>query len=172
MALDVEDLFRRYGAMVHRRCKRLLKNEDQARDAAQDVFVRLVSRRDTLSDGEHIGALLWTMATQVSLNRLRGQKRKPEDGAELLDVLANADDPEERMWLRRAVDAVFASETDALRASTRALAVMRFVDGMTLEEVATASGMSVAGVRKRLARLRERVAALREPSVVSEEVSL
>ena len=39
---------------------------------------------------------------------------------------------------------------DPLAASTRSLAVMHLVDGMTLEEVARESRLSVSGVRKRL----------------------
>jgi DNA-directed RNA polymerase specialized sigma24 family protein len=38
--------------------------------------------------------------------------------------------------------------------STRTMAVLHFVDGMTLEQVARECGMSVSGVRKRLRGLR------------------
>jgi RNA polymerase sigma-70 factor (ECF subfamily) len=38
-ALDVDALSRRYGPMVLRRCRQLLRNEDEALDACQDVFV-------------------------------------------------------------------------------------------------------------------------------------
>ena len=40
--LDVEAAYRRYGPMVRRRCQRLLGEPEAARDATQDVFVRLV----------------------------------------------------------------------------------------------------------------------------------
>jgi RNA polymerase sigma-70 factor (ECF subfamily) len=179
--IDVESLFRRYGPMVHRRCVRLLGRGRDAEDAMQDVFVRLVSRRDTLHAGRRVGqraghagegdgrrsdendgqvaALLWTMATQVSLNRLRTRRRKPEHGAELLDAIAAADDPEERVFLRRALDVIFVGD-HGRRVSTRTLAVLRYVDGMSLDETAAATGLSVAGVRKRLDRLKRDVAAL------------
>jgi RNA polymerase sigma-70 factor (ECF subfamily) len=38
--------------------------------------------------------------------------------------------------------------------SSRTIAVLHFVDGLTLEEVALETRMSVSGVRKRLRRLR------------------
>ena len=40
--VDVEALSRRYGPMVLRRCRRLLGDEDQALDACQDVFLRVL----------------------------------------------------------------------------------------------------------------------------------
>jgi RNA polymerase sigma-70 factor, ECF subfamily len=148
--------------MVHRRCTRILRNEADADDAMQDVFVRLVRRGETLSD-ERAGALLWTMATQVSLNRLRTKRRKPEDGAALIDVLAATDDVEERTIVARTLDALFAREERGQRIATRTLAVLRYVDGMTLDEVASATGLSAGAIRKRLEGLKERVTTLEAP---------
>jgi len=56
------------------------------------------------------------------------------------------------------LDAIFGGE----RESTRTIAVMHYVDGMTLEEVAREAGMSVSGVRKRLRMLCARVKGLGE----------
>ena len=38
--------------------------------------------------------------------------------------------------------------------SSRTIAVLHYVDGLTLEQVATETSMSVSGVRKRLRKLR------------------
>ena len=51
------------------------------------------------------------------------------------------------------LDRVFERE----QPSTRAIAVMHLLDGLTLEEVAHEVGLSVSGVRKRLRTLRSRV---------------
>ena len=42
MAIDVEAAYRRYGPMVLRRCRQMLRDEQQATDAMQDVFVQLL----------------------------------------------------------------------------------------------------------------------------------
>ena len=41
--------------------------------------------------------------------------------------------------------------------SSRTIAVLHYVDGLTLEQVASEIGMSVSGVRRRLRKLRETV---------------
>jgi RNA polymerase sigma-70 factor (ECF subfamily) len=41
-AFDVTSLSLRYGPMVLRRCRHLLRNEDEALDACQDVFLRVL----------------------------------------------------------------------------------------------------------------------------------
>ena len=50
VALDVEALYRKYGPMVLRRCRSLLNDEDQAMDAMQETFVKLIRYRERLTD--------------------------------------------------------------------------------------------------------------------------
>ena len=165
MAIDVESHYLRYGPMVLRRCRTLLRDPAKAEDAMQDVFVSLIRHEDRLRD-EAPGALLLRVATNVCLNRLRGEKRRPEDAHEddeLALRIAQADDgggdAESRTLARSVLGKLFGAD-DPLAASTRSLAFMHLVDGMTLEEVARESRLSVSGVRKRLRGLKGRLAEL------------
>ncbi|HEX6736821.1 MAG TPA: sigma-70 family RNA polymerase sigma factor [Vicinamibacteria bacterium] len=145
--LDVEDLYQRYGPMVLRRCRRLLGDEDEALDVAQEVFVRLLQQRRRLS-AEYPSSLLFRIATNLSLNRLRDQRRRPVlPGDEALHHIAVREDLDAPLLL----DRLFRRHPE----STRTMAVLHHVDGMTLEQVARECGMSVSGVRKRLRALRE-----------------
>ena len=149
--MDVEALYQQYGPMVMRRCRQLLRNEDKALDATQDVFVQVLQHRRRLK-AEYPSSLLYRMATNLCLNRLRDQKRRSETvDAELLDRIADWDDFEGRVTARSVLERLFQRQRD----STRTMAVMHFVDGLTLEEVAREVGLSVSGVRKRLRGLRE-----------------
>lgn len=155
--LDVEALYERYGPMVLRRCRFLLRNDDDAKDVAQDVFVRLVVHRERLTS-EYPSSLLYRMATNLCLNRIRDAKRRPETGAdELLDRIARLDNLDAPVLL----DRLFRRQP----ASTRTMAVLHHVDGLTLEQVAETVGMSVSGVRKRLRALRDELARLGGPEL-------
>jgi RNA polymerase sigma-70 factor (ECF subfamily) len=165
LALDVESHYLRYGPMVLRRCRTLLRDPAKAEDAMQDVFVSLIRNEDRLRD-EAPGALLLRVATNVCLNRLRGERRRPEDAHDDDDLalrIAQADDgagdAESRTLARSVLGKLFGSD-DPLAASTRSLAFMHLVDGMTLEEVARESRLSVSGVRKRLRGLKGRLSEL------------
>jgi RNA polymerase sigma-70 factor (ECF subfamily) len=158
LALDIEGSFERFGPMVVRRCRALLRDEHEAQDATQDVFVALLRAGDRLDD-QAPAALLLRVATNVCLNRLRTRRRRPEDRDHdrLLEIAALEDGAGEGRTLARSVlDRLFGKD-DPLAASTRTIAVMHLVDGMTLEEVAREAGLSVSGVRKRLRTLRARL---------------
>ncbi len=138
--------------MVLRRCRSMLKSEAEAVDAMHDVFVELLRRRDSL-DAESGSSLLYRVATNVCLNRLRSRSRRKEDpGDELIDRIAIAS-AEDQSQARALLDRLFAREP----VSSGTIAVLHLHDGMTLEEVAKAVGLSVSGVRKRLRRLEERL---------------
>jgi RNA polymerase sigma-70 factor (ECF subfamily) len=154
MDIDVALWYEKYAPMVIRRCRGILRNEDEALDAAHDVFVNLI-RRETRLNGRYPSSLLYTMATNVCLNRLRNRKHDaeenyvdsagderftaPEEGygqteAELLIEAALRDEPEE----------------------TRLICFMYHADGMSLAEIGKAAGLSISGVRKRLEAFKAR----------------
>lgn len=148
---DIEALSHRYGPMVLRRCRRLLRSEEDARDACQDVFVRLITSGHRL-DGQHLSGLLYRIATNVCLNRIRDARRRPETpDEERLRRIACAEESGAASEARLLLDRLFGRHPE----SSRTMAVMHYVDGLTLEQVAAETGMSVSGVRKRLRGLRE-----------------
>lgn len=156
MSIDVEDCYRRYGPMVLRRCRRILRDEERAVDAMHDTFVRLLRNERRLT-GDSPSSLLYRIATNVCLNQLRTQGRRPETpDDELLARIAELDDAEGQSLAGRVLDRIFERELT----STRTIAVLHFIDGMTLEEVAREVGLSVSGVRKRLRTLEARARSL------------
>ena len=150
MALDIEHLYSRFGPMVHRRCLRLLRDPEEAVDAMHDVFVKLLRKQERL-DMSAPSSLLYKIATETCLNRLRTRKRKPEAPMDdLLLFIATDERLEKQLEDRSLIDWIFQREPP----STRLIATLHYVDKMTLEEVAETVGMSVSGVRKRLRKLR------------------
>jgi RNA polymerase sigma-70 factor, ECF subfamily len=144
---QLDAIYRRYGPMVVRRCRRLLGDDGEAWDVAQEVFVRLMRHWGRL-DHRYPSSLLFRIATNLSLNRLRDRRREPLlPGDEVLHRIACQDHLDAPLLL----DRVFRRHPE----STRTMAVMHHVDGMTLEQVARECGLSVSGVRKRLRRLRD-----------------
>lgn len=158
MPIDVRGYYEKYAPMVLRRCRFLLRNEEEALDIMQDVFVRLLKSESQLKH-QAPSSLLYTMATNLCLNRLRRKKLEPL-GVEN-DFLENQEGvhQHERLILTQLIlDRIFAREKE----STRLIAVYHYVDGMTLEETARVAGMSVSGIRKRLAALKSKAKWLKE----------
>jgi RNA polymerase sigma-70 factor (ECF subfamily) len=141
------ELYALYGPAVYRRCLRLLRDDDAARDATQEVFVKLVREMGRLEDRENAMGWLYTVATRHCLNVLRERRRRgvavPADDLELAAPDDAAGLP--GRVLARAVLARFDEDTQAV-------AVGVLVDGMEQEELASALGVSRKTVQRRLER--------------------
>lgn len=153
---DVATLFERYGPMVLRRCRSMLGDEASADDATQEVFARIL---DKDLDVRHPSSLLYQMATHECLTRLRTRRRHPHAAPDLVERIARAPEPEGRLASLQILQILFAREPP----STRVIATLFLIDGLTWEQVAAEVGMSVSGVRKRLRRLRSTLSELEEP---------
>lgn len=144
--------------MVLRRCRSLLKDEQAALDAMQDVFVKLLGRAGRLRD-EGLSSFLYVTATNTCLNIMRSSKNKMvliDD--QWLAAMADGEDLEGRVMDRLLLEKLFAVQ----KSSTMTMALLHYRDGFTLEETASTTGMSVSGVRKRLRKLRADSRALYE----------
>lgn len=147
-------LYETYAPMVFRRCQYMLRDESEAQDMMQEVFLRVYDRMDTL-DLSQPSSLLWNTATRLCLNRIRDKHRRglDVDSSELLLTIACADEEDDSFGAQSVLAKLFSKEPE----SSRTIAVLHFVDGMTLEETAREVNLSVSGVRKRLRGLQAKL---------------
>ena len=152
MDVKINELYTRYGPMVLRRCRQLLRDEDRALDAMQEVFTKLIVYEDSL-EMEYPSSLLFRISTNVCLNILRDYSlHQTFNDEDILGKIAFYDENEDRTVFRDLLERIFKGE----KKSTREIAVLHFVDGMTLPEVAQEVGLSHSGVRKRIRELQSR----------------
>lgn len=146
--------------MVLRRCRKLLWCEELAVEAMQDTFVKILRYKDSLN-ADHPSSMIYTIATNVCLNIIRQHKNEPKNSTEeLLMEIACADDIETNAIINNLLVKIFFKEKE----STKTIAVLYYVDGMTHDQVANAVDMSISGVRKRLSKLKSMIEFRMEPS--------
>lgn len=148
---ELVDSYRQFGTVVFRRCRQILGNEQDSRDASQEIFERCLRRCEELRPGPELLSWLYRVSTNLCLDRLRGQRgalhTSLEDDLPGLEPCNN----ESRMFDRDSVRRLFA----AVEKRTREVAVYLYIDGMTQQEVAEVSGMTDRSVRNHVARLRD-----------------
>lgn len=148
----LEELYRRHAAAVHARCRYLLRDDDAARDATQDVFVKALRALEDLRAAASPTAFLLRAATNHCLNLLRASRAawREELARVALARTERGIEPEDRELVRALLGAA--------PPEAQEIAVLYFVDELTQAEIAQATGRSVPTVR---ARLREFLGAAR-----------
>ncbi len=150
----IASLYRELGPAVYRRCLRLLRDREAARDATQEVFVKLVRDIGRLADRETALPWIYRVATNHCLNVLRDARRRGSDaGEDALEVVPAAAPSFPDGRLARQVLSRFDVQTQAI-------AVGILVDGMEHEEIAGALGISRRTVHRKLTRFLDRARAL------------
>jgi RNA polymerase sigma-70 factor (ECF subfamily) len=146
--LELDRIYRQYGAMVRRRCLAILKREEDAEDAAQEVFVRVLRSMGAFRGQASPATWLYRIATNICLNRIRDAKNR-----ERLDKTA-FEEPEPtrpfEAWPRDLALRILADFDDA----TRETVLYAEVEEMTHQEIAEVMGCSVSLVRKRIAKFK------------------
>lgn len=142
------ELYRSHGSRVYSRCLYLLRDKEEARDATQEVFIK-VQKHLAEFRGE-ASPLTWMtrIATNHCLNLIRAKraawhdkyKREVQAGEQAHSIGATL--KENQQLLRLALAKVEPEVAEA--------AIYYFVDDMTQAEVCAAVGLSAPTLRKRL----------------------
>jgi RNA polymerase sigma-70 factor (ECF subfamily) len=142
-------LYERYGSHVYGRCRFLLKDEEAARDAVQEVFLKAMDHHDGFRNEAQPSTWLIRIATNYCLNVIRMNRNKTrqavaEGNIEVAgpQALWSADRAERRQVVRQLLDRI--------TGECAVVAVHYFVDEMTQEEIGAVIGKSLPTVRKRL----------------------
>jgi len=151
--IDIESCYRRYGAMVWRRCRRLLRDEDEAYDTMQEVFVKLIEYQEKVYS-DFLSSLLYRIATNLCLNKLRLRRRRgPVEALETAAAVPGPEDQRTESDYRALLEDILQNEID----DVRQIAFMYYIDGMKMHKIAAVMAMSTTAVFTRLKKLRRRI---------------
>lgn len=175
-----EELVRTQGGRMLSVAKRMLRNEDDARDAVQDAFLSAFRALDRFEGGSRLGTWLHRIVVNAALMKLRTRRRKPEEPLDPLLPRFLEDGHMERparAWARRADEALESEETrrlvldriGELPETYRTILLLRDVEGLDTEETAEALGITTGAVKTRLHRARLALRELLDPHLGAED---
>lgn len=152
-------MYQRYGALLSRRCRLLLRDPALADDALQELLSVLLRRGEGMRTAESPYRWLCRAADRACIDLLRRGKhlRTAVDIDDLDPVgVAPGMDPEARCAVIESLE--------RLDDEQRSLAIMLYVDGLSQGEAAEELGMSRVTINKRAQDLRAQLRIDHSPS--------
>lgn len=155
---DYESVVTMHKDRVHSYAMTILRNPAEAQDAAQEALIRLWEHRTSVPLD---GARPWLLRTthNLCIDHIRRRKVRSEIGegddyvAARPDVTPGPQQLAESSDLRRSID----DAIDQLSPEDRAVIVMREVQQLPYDEIATALELPLGTLKARLHRARERL---------------
>ena len=153
------ELYNRYAADVYRFAHWLTGNPDDAKDITSETFVRAWTALEE-PRMETVKAYLFTIARNLHRKQWRRQSRlealdeaMPDKAARPDEAAVNEDE------FRRALEAVH-----ALPEIDRTVLLLRAEQGLSYEDIAAVTGLTVATAKVKVFRARAKLAALLHPN--------
>ena len=163
----LDELIRATYADVYALCRRMLADPDEASDATQEVFVRVMRSVFGFRGESAFGTWLHRVTVNVCLTALRRRSKARAAGmvaggtpfampGDEISLSSSSDAPEDR-----AITADLASRSEealaALPEDARAVVVLRDIEGLSTKEVADLLGVTENVVKVRLHRAHSRL---------------
>ena len=169
-----EHVVRAHGPRMLSVARRILRNEDDARDCLQDAFIQAYRAIGKFEGRSSLGSWLHRIVVNAALMKLRRRKSKPEQSIEDLMPTFDAENCRvEPMWQieesveamigRREVRDMVLASIDKLPESYRTVLLLRDIEEYTTTEVAETLGINTGAVKVRLHRARAALKKLLEP---------
>lgn len=144
-------LFERYGAHVQRVLVRTLGVDAELADLVQEVFLQVLQSVHKVEDADRLQAWITSVAVFTARGWIRARQRRRwlsffEMPSHAEPAAPHADDA-----TREAARSTY-RVLDRLSADLRLPFALRYIDGMELTEVAAACEVSLATIKRRLAK--------------------
>jgi RNA polymerase sigma-70 factor (ECF subfamily) len=143
---------------------RFLGDWDECRDAVQDTFVRVFQNRNAYKPIAKFSTWMYTIATNVAKSRLRRRSvvrmlplaRRGVEGEPEYDVADESTRADLQLESHLAEERI-QHALDALPTKHREVILLRDVQGLSYEEIAGISGLSMGTVKSRINRARQKL---------------
>ena len=148
-------LVRRSERNVYHLLLRMVRRPSVAEDLSQDVFIRLWRHLPEVHSAEALPGWLRRVAVNACIDHWRKEEARRRRLAVLREhpVARRAVRPSGRMESREAMDIVQAA-LQHLPPALRSILILRAVEGLSYDELASCVGISISAVRSRLFRAR------------------
>lgn len=152
---EFEELVRKYQDRIYNLCRYMVRDPQDAQDAAQDAFLKAFKGLKDFSPESSLYTWLYRIAVNTCLDYQRKSHRS-KFSDECLSEDRPSDDPSpERDCEAREISEAVQSALQKLPKKLRPAIVLREIDGLSYEEIAEILHTSLGTVKSRISRARE-----------------
>ncbi len=152
----MERIYKKFQQSVYSFCIRMMGNQYEAKDAIQEVFLRVIEYRES-APVEHFPAWLFKVTRTVCLNLLRKRRAHEEYNDEIYTVSTFG---KERDF---SLIEVIEQALQQLPPSLREIVILREYDGYSYQEISALLDIELSLVKVRIHRARLSLRKILEP---------
>jgi RNA polymerase sigma-70 factor, ECF subfamily len=154
---DFNDLVRRNNRNLYAFAFRILRNQEEAEDAVQEVFIKLWNLGKKLDEYNSIEALASIMVKNYCIDQIRKKKHIVKEEPEKLSATdSGSNSPLELMEYKES-GAILNNIIDQLPEIYKSAIIMKEIEGQSYEEIAEKTDQNINTLRVTLSRARKMI---------------
>lgn len=143
-------LVEKYQSMIFAFTFRMLCNEEEAKDAVQDTFIRVWKNLDKFNPEMKFTTWLYAIASNLCCDKIKYRKRRIQyENIEDINIYLMADNLESTA-INSDLAAVIHALTDKLTPKQKLIFTLRDLEGFEVEEVEAITGLSAGKIKSNL----------------------
>lgn len=132
----------------------ILESEDDAMDAVQDLYLKLLSSSDALETVRNPKAYCITLMRNICLDRVRKASRRPE--TEVMEAVSDESPADERMSDRQRIKDI-CQKLSSLPERERTVLKMKVFEDLSYDEIQKRTGIGYLSLRVLLSNARRKL---------------
>ena len=160
-AVLASQLYEKYGFLIYRTCLRIVHSEDDAKDALQEVFVKLLENYCTIKDPRRVVPWIFSAAKNHCFNMLR-YKKKFAQSARVDDIPCH-EDIGDRIETREIINLILKTHGKKVRDAV----YYTYVEQFDQREIQKLTGQSPATIRRNLHRFKKSLSSINKKLALS-----
>ena len=153
---DFNDLVRQLSRNLYGTAFRILRNQEEAEDAVQEVFIKLWNLGRKLDQYNSIEAFAVTITKNLCIDQLRKNKHYIHDKHEQVIQYSDNASPHELMDNRESGN-IINNIINKLPDIYKDVIELKEIEGLTYEEIAERTGQNINTLRVNLSRARKMI---------------
>jgi RNA polymerase sigma-70 factor (ECF subfamily) len=152
-------LVQKYQRPVYNICYHMLKNPEEAEDAAQEVFLRAYTKLDSYDDQRQFSTWLFAIASHYCLDRWKKRRFQLISWDDLTECLSDRETSQpERAILETEAAQEVQDLLQTLRPDYRIVVILKYWHQMSYQEIAQTLDTTISTIKSKLFRARKMLA--------------
>jgi RNA polymerase sigma-70 factor (ECF subfamily) len=150
-------LYRRYAGKVFAKCISMLADEGQARDATQDIFIKVLLNLARFTEQSSFSTWVYSITYNYCIDMIRKKKKMPLIFTE--DVVKVSTETNQELpdsVLLEMKQERLEKVIDRLPPGDKAILMMKYIDDMQIREIGEVLGKTESAIKMQIMRAKQR----------------
>ena len=150
-------LYRKYSGKVYGKCLSILKNDDEARDAVQEIFVKIMLNMANFGEKSQFSTWIYSITYNYCIDNIRKKKKEKTLFSE--DIERTPDVPEEEVpdeYLLEMDVKYLKQVLELLNTDDKMILLMKYQDDMSIRDIAAVINKTESAVKMKIKRAKHK----------------